>query len=238
MQSPLTPRAADNTNTTAPLYYTAGVVEFRPARNEPNALANNLAGYLEIISSEAAIPTDIIVFPESTLNSGDTATFVPDSTSDLDATPCLLGNTSDYSDFLVQLSCASRAARKYVVINLTERAKCVVSKDDPRPCAPDGINIFNTNVVFDRAGKVISRYRKWNLYGEPKNTTYNTELRFFDTDFGVVFGHFVCFDILFYRPAQWLVNLGFTDLIFPTMWGSQLPFLTGKCIITYRIGCV
>uniref|UniRef100_A0A0A1XF77 Vanin-like protein 1 n=1 Tax=Zeugodacus cucurbitae TaxID=28588 RepID=A0A0A1XF77_ZEUCU len=225
-QNPLTTTGADDTSTPQSFYYTAGVVEFRPAQNVPNALADNLAGYLEILSSEAAKATDIIVFPEGTLNTIDTATFVPDPTVELETTPCLLGNTSDYSDFLVQLSCAAREARKYVVINLTERAKCIVSKDDPRPCASNGINIFNTNVVFDREGQVISRYRKWNLYGEPKNTTYYTELEFFNTDFGVVFAHFIGFDILFYKPSQWLINLGHTDLIFPSMWFSQLPFLT------------
>ncbi|XP_050328279.1 vanin-like protein 1 [Bactrocera neohumeralis] len=225
-QSPLKPLAVDDTNSTESLYYTAGVVEFRPSRNASDvALADNLAGYLEIISSEAAEPTDIIVFPESTLNGGDTATYVPEPESA--TTPCLLGNTSDYSDFLVQISCAARAARKYIVINLTERSQCVVSAADPRPCAPNGLNIFNTNVVFDREGKVISRYRKWNLYGEPKNTTYSADLSSFDTDFGVVFGHFVCFDILFYEPAQRLVSMGFTDVIFTSMWFSQIPFLTG-----------
>ncbi|XP_053948035.1 vanin-like protein 1 [Anastrepha ludens] len=208
-------------------YYTAGVVEFRPARNAVNSLEDNLAGYVEIISSSAAEPTDIIVFPESTLNSATTSTFVPDPDSAVDTIPCLLGNTSVYSDFLVQLSCSARQARKYVVVNLTERDNCTTSQQDPRPCASSGLNTFNTNVVFDREGRVISRYRKWNLYGEPKNTTYNLELGIFETDFGVRFGHFICFDILFYKPTQSLVDLGIRDFIYPTMWFSQLPFLTG-----------
>ncbi|XP_067636406.1 vanin-like protein 1 [Eurosta solidaginis] len=214
---------------TATSYYTAGVVEFRPATNVSNLLEENLAAYLDIIASVEAANTDIIVFPESTLNSKPTSTFVPNpSTSDSDPelVPCLLGNTSIYAEFLVQISCSARQSRKYLVINLTEREHCTETSEDPRPCASDGLNIYNTNVVFDREGRVISRYRKWNLFSEPKNTTNSVELAFFDTDFGVRFGHFICFDILFYEPGQLLVNLGITDFVFPTMWFSQLPFLT------------
>ncbi|XP_017477046.1 PREDICTED: vanin-like protein 2 [Rhagoletis zephyria] len=208
-------------NATSP-YYTAGVVEF----SSSNSLEDNLVGFLELISSADAESTDIIVFPESTLNNIDTATYVPDPDLQLNTSACLLGNTSIYSDFLVQLSCSARQARKYLVINLTERENCSTTALDPRPCASNGLNIYNTNVVFDREGRVISRYRKWNLYGEPKNTTATVELSIFETDFGVRFGQFTCFDILFYEPTQTLVDLGIRDLVYPTMWFSQLPFLT------------
>lgn len=51
----------------------------------------------------------------------------------------------------------------------------------------------------------------------------------FDTDFNVTFGHFICFDLLFKTPATDLVlDHGIENIIFPTMWYSELPFLTGK----------
>ncbi|KAH8235434.1 hypothetical protein KR032_000196 [Drosophila birchii] len=206
-------------------YYTAGVVEFRQSILSLDAWSENLETYVEIIHSENASATDIIVFPESTLNALGSTTFVPNPEDGIN--PCL--NGSQYEEFLVTLSCAARNASKYIVINLTEKQKCEDTPDDPRPCASNGLNIFNTNVVFDRQGVVVSRYRKVHLYAESKNLTYHPELITFETDFGVTFGQFICFDILFYTPAhQLIVEQGITDFVYPTMWFSQLPFLTGE----------
>ncbi|KAH8361270.1 hypothetical protein KR200_012106, partial [Drosophila serrata] len=206
-------------------YYTAGVVEFRQSILGLDAWSENLEAYVEIINSENASATDIIVFPESTLNALGSTTFVPNPEDNIN--PCL--NGSHYEEFLVTLSCAARNVSKYIVINLTEKQKCEDTPDDPRPCASNGLNIFNTNVVFDRQGVVVSRYRKVHLYAESKNLTYLPELVTFETDFGVTFGQFICFDILFYTPAhQLIVEQGITDFVYPTMWFSQLPFLTGE----------
>lgn len=48
----------------------------------------------------------------------------------------------------------------------------------------------------------------------------------FTTDFGVTFGHFICFDLMFKEPALNLVAQGVKDIVFPTMWFSELPFLS------------
>ncbi|KAH8273044.1 hypothetical protein KR018_002256, partial [Drosophila ironensis] len=207
-------------------YYTAGVVEFRQETPSTVALEENTAAYVEIISSENASATDIIVFPESTLNNVSFATFV--SAPEDQVNPCLSDpNATYFEEFLVAISCAARNASKYVVINLTEKQKCEDTPEDPRPCASNGLNVFNTNVVFNREGVVVSRYRKVHLWGEPKNSTYLPELSTFETDFGVTFGHFICFDILFYTPAHQLIEeQGVTDFVYPAMWFSQLPFLT------------
>lgn len=190
-------------------------------------LDDNLNGYLEIIASKEAENLDIMVFPEGTLNSNSNPTFVPDPSKQLEI-PCDAAE-GIYHNFLMQISCAARKYAKYVVINLTEQELCSAVPEDTRPCASSGLNIYNTNVVFDRSGAVVSRYRKVHLYGENKNSTLVPEFGWFDTDFGVRFGHFVCFDILFYSPAQEMVDsYGIKDFIFTTMWFSQLPFLTGE----------
>lgn len=87
---------------------------------------------------------------------------------------------------------------------------------------------YNTNVVFDRTGRVVARYRKYNLFSEVRflNITENPEHMFFDSDFGVRFGTFTCFDILFREPTLKLKNYNVTDYIFPTWWFSELPHLT------------
>lgn len=115
-------------------FYTAGVVEFKPS----NELSDNLAGYLEIIQSQNATFTDIIVFPESTLNSADSTTFVPNPEDQIN--PCFSDpNATYYEEFLVTLSCAARNASKYIVINLTEKQKCEDIPEDTRSCASNKI---------------------------------------------------------------------------------------------------
>jgi pantetheine hydrolase len=82
-------------------------------------------------------------------------------------------------------------------------------------------------VVFDRNGTVISRYRKYNLFGESVDKPFKPSMETFETDFGVKFGHFICFDLMFRYPALEMVrNHNLTDIVFTTMWFSELPYLT------------
>lgn len=136
----------------------------------------------------------------------------------------------------------------YVVVNLPEKRPC---ESDDKDCPSRGRYQYNTNVVFDRKGMVIARYgkmlfdfpsgrgsndffsfryRKYNLFGEAgMDVTPEPEEITFSTDFGVTFGTFTCFDILFQKPAiELVVKHGVTDIVFPTAWFSELPFLTGK----------
>uniref|UniRef100_A0AAG5DPE2 CN hydrolase domain-containing protein n=1 Tax=Anopheles atroparvus TaxID=41427 RepID=A0AAG5DPE2_ANOAO len=210
-------------------HYWAGVVEFSsdriPGESAEASTARRLTEYIKIIDSAEADPTDVIAFPESTLNQKATASFVPDPNDRI--APC---NNLQYEQVIRDISCVARNRKKYVLINLTEKAHCPMQYDT-RPCSSDGLYHFNTNVAFDREGVVVSRYRKYNLFGEAGiNTTVYPETVSFETDFGVRFGHFICFDLMFNQPALELVGLGVTDFIFPTMWFSELPFLTGSQI--------
>lgn len=105
----------------------------------------------------------------------------------------------------------------------------MIEQNDPRACTdrPDTMSYYNTNVVFDRNGTVVSRYRKFNLFDEEVDRPFRPSLAIFETDFGVKFGHFICFDILFRYPAWELIRSeNITDIIYPTMWYSEMPFLT------------
>ncbi|GBP67322.1 Vanin-like protein 2 [Eumeta japonica] len=133
---------------------------------------------------------------------------------------------------LVTLSEAARENQIYVVANIRELLDCVFGGDDKGEICPNKKKyIFNSNIVFDRNGAVIDRYRKINLFHEFSTTpALVPDLGVFETDFGVKFGHFVCFDILFQKPALQVVQkLGLTDVIFTSMWFSEMPFLTGTC---------
>ncbi|XP_065082258.1 vanin-like protein 1 isoform X2 [Ochlerotatus camptorhynchus] len=212
-------------------HYWAGVVEFsfkeRSVDSESPVVytARNLEQYKQIINSTEADPVDIIVFPEYGLSAVETASFVPNPV-DLIA-PC---NNLEYEAVVRDLSCLARDRQKYLVVNLVEKALCP-EEWERRPCAPNGLYHFNANVVFDRNGRVIARYRKFNLFGEAGiNVTSWADLTHFETDFGVKFGTFICFDLMFEQPALQLVRSGVTDFIFSTMWFSELPFLTAAQI--------
>ncbi|EDV44469.2 uncharacterized protein Dana_GF20309 [Drosophila ananassae] len=202
-------------------FYTAGVAEFRPSivgGNSEQLLAENLEGYLQLIAAGNST-TDILVFPEATLNSVLQLTAVPAFTEQslCDESP---QDDAEIAPFLRRLACAAREFRTYLVVNVKEKA---LDKG-----SASGHAIYNTNVVFDRSGAVVSRYRKWNLYLESNtNRTESPQLATFRTDFNVTFGHFVCFDMLFYAPAQELVEgLGVRHVIVTKMFNSELPFLT------------
>lgn len=180
--------------------------------------------------TEAPSTLDIIVFPEMTLNGMETAVETPEPNDKV--SPC--DNATYPADNLVKLiSCSAKTHRRYVVVNVVTKAACpdadMIANEDPRNCTDraDGMSYYNTNVVFDRNGTLISRYRKFNLFGESVDKPHKASLISFETDFGVKFGHFICFDLAFRFPALELVrNQSITDIVFTTMWYSEMPFLT------------
>ncbi|XP_065343865.1 vanin-like protein 1 isoform X2 [Cloeon dipterum] len=211
--------------------YVAAVVEFSPTGVDgpvvpPLTVANNLYRYEEFVLEAKKSFADIIVFPEYGL----TTTFpsnnrtmalefgqvVPQKSDN--GNPCADDNQSIEYETVRRLSCMARDNRIYLVANLIER-------DDKQGA---GTMLYNTNVAFDSNGTVVSRYRKHNLFGEfALNTTTESDISIFEA-FGARFGMVTCFDLMFQHPAVTLVRkYGITDLIFPTAWIHELPFLTG-----------
>lgn len=177
----------------------------------------NANKYIDILSSEEASNVDILVFPENTLNKQVTAVIIPNE-NEFDIDLC---TNQTYNENLRNIACAAKRLRKYVVINLTTKWICT------ERCT-DEWELYNTNVVLNRDGVIISIYRKYNLFGEAGITQpISIEYRTFDTDFGVKFGHFVCFDLMFESPAMELVRNDVKNIVFPTRWYSELPFITG-----------
>lgn len=80
---------------------------------------------------------------------------------------------------------------------------------------------------------LINRYRKTNLYLEGNlESPVPSDLVTFDTDFGVRFGVITCFDMLFEEPALNLTRIeGVSNIVYPTAWLSEVPFITGIFII-------
>uniref|UniRef100_A0A803JNN8 Vanin 2 n=1 Tax=Xenopus tropicalis TaxID=8364 RepID=A0A803JNN8_XENTR len=124
-----------------------------------------------------------------------------------------------------RLSCIAKLNSIYVVANIGDKKPCNISTVG---CPEDGHFYYNTAVVFDSDGRLVARYHKYNLFlGETQfNVPPEPEMVTFETPFGK-FGIFICFDILFYKPAAALVVDHQVDtVLFPTAWMNVLPHLT------------
>jgi predicted amidohydrolase len=99
---------------------------------------------------------DIIVFPEYALTTIapynkrhlalQFSQFVPGP--DHNAIPCSM-EIKETGEIVKKLSCAAKSNQIYVVANMLEKYEDTPSKE---------LLVFNTNVVFDRTGKIIARY--------------------------------------------------------------------------------
>lgn len=194
---------------------------FAPGSTTPN-IDEQLEGIRSIIQDPNAEKSDILVLPEGILNI-EGLTYVPEPKDK--TVPC---EELDYHYSLSELSCFARSIQAYLVANVHEKILCAGDYQ----CPAKGYFTFNTNVVFDRNGVVISKYRKSHLYRTEtyKRTTPREmlkELPTFATDFGVTFGQLIGFDIMFFWPAQSMVHQeGITDFVNPSSWFQELPFLT------------
>ncbi|XP_004928912.1 vanin-like protein 2 isoform X1 [Bombyx mori] len=202
--------------------YVAAAVEYIVSGD----VDQNIRNYVRYIEEAAKQNADIIVFPELTLTNRSTS-FVAPLHGILKQYPIPALHPNLYDNIMVSISAAARTNQIYVVVNGRELMDCT-KNDTGEPCPELKEYIFNTNVVFDRNGAVIDRYRKINLFGESSHTPALTpDLGYFETDFGVKFSHFICFDLMFQVPAvQSVQKLKVTDVLFTTMWFSELPYLT------------
>ncbi|KAF5280344.1 hypothetical protein FQR65_LT03153 [Abscondita terminalis] len=202
--------------------YRAAVVEYAPktsAQTYSNRILENIQEYVNYIGEAADEAIDIIVFPEYGLygdvvnaeNIDELSMEIPNP--EFKISVCNLQN-SNYSKALIDLSCAANGHRIYVVANIIEKHN-----------ASSNVTYYNTNIVFDREGALISRFRKINPYMEA-HVARGNETVTFKTDFGVTFGMFICNDIMFQNPAMdVLSNSAVTDIIYSTAWTTELPFL-------------
>ncbi|KAF6212650.1 hypothetical protein GE061_013176, partial [Apolygus lucorum] len=203
-------------------YYRAAVVEhsaevptnpIKRMNAEEKLLEKINYTYEHFISRAHDEEADIVVFPEAGLYGSDYTlfNFIPH--------PSLKIVPADSTECDKPVRLLSALARKYsiyVVVNLLEQYK----HSDGR------ITKYVTNVVFDRKGRVVARYKKFNLFGEPVNRTANIGPSYFDADFGVRFGQLLGLDILYKEPAFTLMKeYNVTNFIHSSQWFSELPFL-------------
>ena len=190
---------------------------------------------LDIYSDQAAKAREkgaqIIVFPEDGLYgflAGNNRSTVFPFLEDIPEpsknwNPCANPDRFNQTEVVQYLSCIARNNSIAVVANMGDVKPC--EKSDPH-CPADGRYQYNTDVGFDTDGKLIARYHKQHLYHEGGfNTPEKCEKVTFTTSFGVRFGVFTCFDILFSDPPLELVHDGVRNIVFPTAWLDALPLL-------------
>ncbi|CAH2259698.1 jg24303 [Pararge aegeria aegeria] len=206
--------------------YVGAVVEYMVNANS----TVNLQNYIHLLQDAALQNADIIVFPELALTSPSQVEIPLNGLLKDYPIPALQPEL--YDEFLVAISSAAIENDIYVVINLEELLNCTSGYVTGESCPEQKVYIFSTNVVFDRSGAVIDRYRKINLFGELTRTpALSPELGIFETDFGVTFGHLTSLDLLFQVPAiQMVQKHNITNIIFPVRWASEMPFLTAVSI--------
>ena len=139
--------------------------------------------------------------------------------------PCL--DSSRFLNTLVlnKVSCMARENGLYVVVNMGDIKKCNPAQE--ASCPSDGRYQFNTNVVFDTSGLLVSRYHKLHMYDETPlfDPAPEAEYSIFDTPFGK-FAMIVCFDLLHYYPTQVLLEImGINNLLVTSAWNVFYPFV-------------
>ena len=104
---------------------------------------------IDIIHSPRLKDVDIIVLPESILNDITSAILLPNST--------VFCDDPNAHPIFRDISCAARAAKMYVVIDLYAKVYC--SMDDQSFCVQkeDNTNTYNMALVFDRNGATIAK---------------------------------------------------------------------------------
>ena len=216
--------------------YRAAVVEFRPDNTNENRIQNNLDGFSSVLQSLGQAAVHIIVFPEAALL-GLSASIhsrdaiypyleqMPEPSQDVSQSinPCI-DSAYSHNSVLYQLSCFARTFKTVIVANMGEVQNCSRAKG----CPKDGRFQYNTNVVFESDGRLIAKYRKQNLY--------DSEMKLYDSgttdscvtfaaSFGITFGAMTCFDLLYKKPGDCIINKEhIKHVVLPTAWGNNYPF--------------
>ena len=216
--------------------YKAAVVEFYPDQfHSPNVrIQNNLKGFeLALDALRRAGGANIVVFPEDAIlgeayfSREQIAPYleaIPEVTPTSHINPCTDSATFKDRPILQKLSCLAKQYGIVLVANMGDVQPCTSES-----CPKDQKHYFNTNVVFETDGTLVAKYHKVNLYAEEAKifnpgVYSNTTCVSFDTSFGVAFGTFTCYDLLFHEPANCLLSKGIQNFVLPTAWGSSYPF--------------
>ncbi|MHB9029950.1 MAG: carbon-nitrogen hydrolase family protein, partial [Candidatus Latescibacterota bacterium] len=194
------PAALEKAGAPKPRLVRMATVKHRPPAG--NTTQGNLEGFAKYVGQAAAQKADIVCLPEGITLIGTGKTFVE----------CAEPVPGPTTEFLGKLA---RTHRMYIVAGILER---------------EGVTVYNTAVLLDRAGKLAGTYRKVCLPREEVDggVTPGEEFRAFDTDFGRI-GIMICWDVAFPEPARQLMLEG-AEAIFLPIWGGNTTLARARAI--------
>ena len=166
-------------------------VNLRP--RSTGSAAASVAKFVELVQAKIGQGTDVILLPEG-------VTVVGTGKKYVDVAETIPGPTT------TKLGELARAKKAYVVAGIYER---------------EGIALYNTAVLIDRAGEVVGKYRKVYLPREEieAGLTPGSDYPTFATDFGRV-GVMICWDLQYADPARALALRG-AELLLVPIWGGN-----------------
>ncbi len=222
--------------------YRAAVVEFKVNSSfliDPGVaqaterMMSNVRGFETILKVAKQEGVQIIVFPEDGIIGGGFLSReqlfqfleeIPDVPGSKAINPCVDASFEN-QPVLKKLSCLARGYQIVIVANMGDKQSCHATAN--HTCPPNGWYQFNTNVAFEKDGTLVAKYHKKHLFGSEKllfDASHSTGCVSFTTSFGVTFGTFTCYDMLYPDPANCLLRKGIQHYIFPTAWGSVYPY--------------
>lgn len=162
------------------------------------------------------------------------AEIIPDVAEDPYAepiNPCAAPEEFADRPILLRMSCAARDNSLLVLVNTIDWVPCSdisnsnsnSSSSRSEDCPADGHFQYNTDVLFDENGVLVAKYHKshewpgfikaYDQAPEPTTVTYSSS-------FGVQFGLFICFDIVFPDPAVVLVDISVRHFLYAVKQGQ------------------
>jgi len=168
---------------------------------------------------------NLLIFPEFGLNGADLnnraavaryCETVPPIASRTN--PCL--NPSLFADrpVLLRSSCMARNASMVISVNMCDLQPC---NSSTQGCPADKRFMWNAEVIFNEQGEIVANYAKTHVwYILTFNAPKVPDIVTYNASFGVQFGIFTCFDIMFESPAVELVKMGVKHFIYSVAQGA------------------
>jgi predicted amidohydrolase len=183
-----------------PRKVTVTSINLRPDRT--GSAAESVRRFIETVDATAPPKTDVILLPEG-------ITVVGTGKSYAEVAEPIPGPTT------ARLGELARKHSSYLAAGIYER---------------DGVAIYNTAVLLDRAGRLAGKYRKVYLPREEVEggLTPGSDYPVFRTDFGTV-GLMICYDVFYADPARALALKG-AELILMPIWGGDETLAKARAI--------
>ncbi len=192
-------------------------------------LRKNLDLYVNMTMLAKTKNAQVLVFPEFGLTATDAkvrsdlypfAEKIPEvSTSSYDV-PCINPHYQD-KVILSTMSCAAKTHQISILVNMIDWVDCDAKTDTS--CPSDGHYQYNTDVVFNEHGEFVAKYHKsheWTPFIGVYDQVPAPSQVIYKSSFGVDFGLFICFDIMFDNPAKELRKQGIEHFLYAVAQGK------------------